>query len=440
MGKFTNWLFGNDNQKIKNEVQTGTVDITNDAVIKWDREDEESSVITEDKAMSIASVCAGVTLIANSIGSLPIYLYKVNENGEEERINNDYRNTLLNVSSSMFDSAYNLKFNMAKQLILHGETYIYMKKNNRNKIEALYFFDNGEVSPQLIKVGKNYDYKFSFTLFQDYITCGSDEMMVCVRNPKNSASVTGRGILDTNKDLLRLALTENQCSQDNLTNNVPAFLSTPNSLSPQAKENIRNSFFKIKTNSNLPIMEEGLRLEVISTSPDKLQLLESRQYTTQLVCNILNLPLSFLTNATSYNTSEEESLRYTKQCLLPYLRLLEETYNKYLLSAKEQEFGYRFMFDTNALMKISKSQFMDFLSKGVNSGIYTLNEARKEMNLSPRENGDLSQLPVNSYFLDAEGNIILPSQQDADLNEQQEEKEDNVDNRKDEEENKLEEE
>ena len=181
-------------------------------------------------------------------------------------------------------------------------------------------------------------------------------------------------------------------------------------------------------------MEEGLRLEVISTSPDKLQLLESRQYTTQLVCNILNLPLSFLTNATSYNTSEEESLRYTKQCLLPYLRLLEETYNKYLLSAKEQEFGYRFMFDTNALMKISKSQFMDFLSKGVNSGIYTLNEARKEMNLSPRENGDLSQLPVNSYFLDAEGNIILPSQQDADLDEQQEEKEDNIDNRKDEEE------
>lgn len=426
MGRIFDWfLKPQTNNDIKDEVQTGTIDITQDAVVRWDKEDEIIGKITEDKAMSIASVCAGVTLIANSIGSLPVYLYRINENGEEERIDNDYRNALLNVSSSMFDSAYNLKFNMAKQLILHGETYVYMVKNNRNKIEALYFFDNGEVTPQLIKIGNKYDYKFSFSLFQDFITCGSDEMIVCVRNPRNSASVEGRGILDTNKDLLKLALAENQCSQDNLTNNVPTYLATNVSLSPKAKDNIRGSFRKLKSSGDIPVLEEGLKLETVNTSPDKLQLLESRQYTTQLICNILNLPLSFLTNATSYNTSEEESLRYTKQCLLPYLRLLEETFNKYLLSTKEQEAGYRFMFDTNALMKISKSQFMDFLSKGVNSGIYTLNEARKEMNLSPRENGDLSQLPVNSYFLDEEGNIILPSQQNENI--EVEENKDDVD-------------
>lgn len=71
------------------------------------------------------------------------------------------------------------------------------------------------------------------------------------------------------------------------------------------------------------------------------------------------------------------------------------------------------MFDTNALMKISRVQFMDFVSKGINSGVYTVNEARKEMNMSPRLNGDLTQLPVNAYFLDEQGNIILPSQQNV---------------------------
>ena len=427
MGRFSDWFFGdmyvNKDNEVKNAVQTAEIDITNDTVVRWDLEDEGTGSITEDKAMSIASVCAGVSLIANSIASMPIHLYKINENGEEEKIENDYRNTLLNISNSMFDSAYNLKFNMTKQLILHGETYVYMVKNNRNKIEALYFFDNKEVSAQLIKVGKNYDYKFSFQLFNDFITCYSDEMIVCVRNPKNSASVEGRGILDTNKELIKLALAENQCSQDNLTNNVPTFLTTPNALSPNAKANIRSSFRKLKNSGDIPILEESIRLESLNTSPDKLQLLESRQYTTQLVCNILNLPLSFLTNATSYNTSEEESLRYTKQCLLPYLRLLEETFNKYLLSTKELEKGYRFMFDTNALMKISRVQFMDFVSKGINSGVYTVNEARKEMNMSPRLNGDLTQLPVNAYFLDEQGNIILPSQQNV---EQEEVKQEDV--------------
>ena len=311
MGRFSDWFFGdmyvNKNNEVKNAVQTAEIDITNDTVVRWDLEDEGTGSITEDKAMSIASVCAGVSLIANSIASMPIHLYKINENGEEEKVENDYRNTLFNISNSMFDSAYNLKFNMTKQLILHGETYVYMVKNNRNKIEALYFFDNKEVSAQLIKVGKNYDYKFSFQLFNDFITCYSDEMIVCVRNPKNSASVEGRGILDTNKELIKLALAENQCSQDNLTNNVPTFLTTPNALSSNAKANIRSSFRKLKNSGDIPILEESIRLESLNTSPDKLQLLESRQYTTQLVCNILNLPLSFLTNATSYNTSEEES-------------------------------------------------------------------------------------------------------------------------------------
>ena len=428
MGRFSDWFFGdmyvNKDNEVKNAVQTAEIDLTQDAVIRWDLEDEGIGSITEEKAMSIASVSAGVSLIANSIASMPINLYKINENGEEEKVENDYRNTLLNISNSMFDSAYNLKFNMTKQLILHGETYVYMVKNNRNKIEALYFFDNKEVSAQLIKVGKNYDYKFSFQLFNDFITCYSDEMIVCVRNPRNSASVEGRGILDTNKELIKLALAENQCSQDNLTNNVSSYLSTQNSLSPSAKANIRSSFRKIKSNSDLPILEEGLKIEVLGTAPDKLQLLESRQYTTQLVCNILNLPLSFLTNATSYNTSEEESLRYTKQCLLPYLRLLEETFNKYLLSTKELQNGYRFMFDTNALMKISRVQFMDFVSKGINSGVYTVNEARKEMNMSPRLNGDLTQLPVNAYFLDEQGNIILPSQQNQNIEQEVEQQED----------------
>lgn len=412
MGKFTNWLFGESNKPdIKDEVQTGTIDITQDAVVRWDREDDEIGKITEDKAMSISSVYSGVNLIANSVASMNINLYRINKNGEKELVKDDYRNNLLNVSNSMFDSAYNLKFNMTKQLILNGTSYVYMPKNNKNKIENLYFFDKGEVSPQLIKVGNQYSYKFSFSLFNESITCGSDEMIVCVRNPKNSTSVEGRGILQTNQDILKLALAENQCSQNNLTNNISIYLSTPNSLSPQAKQNIKGSFRKLKNNGDIAVMEEGLKIESVNTTPDKLQLLESRQYTTQLISNILNLPLSFLVSATSYNTSEEESLRFTKQCLLPYLRLIEETFNKYLLTSKELESGYSFEFDTNALMKISKVQFMDFLSKGINSGIYTINEARREMNLFARENGNLSLLPVNSYMLDEFGNIILPSQQ-----------------------------
>lgn len=386
------------------------INMSQDTVINiWDDETSSSS-ITEDDAMGIPALNAGINLICSSIASLPINLYKIDiKTGEKEIIRDDYRNNLLNVSNNMFENSYNLKYAVVKNLILHGTSYVYIVRN-RNTVESLYYLDKSDVNAQLIKVGKNYDYKFSFTFFQDYINCDSSEMIVFSKNQKRSTDLEGQGILKLNAKLLNLALEEMTAASNALTNKFPAYLSSDNALSPVAKDNIRYSFKGLAQSNEIPIFEEGLKYNQISVNSKDLELLESRQYTTQLISNILNLPLSFLTSSTSYNTSEEESLRF-QRTILPYIRLMEETLNKHLLTVKELDQGFRFEFDTDALMKISRNEYMNYLSKGIQAGIFTINEARKDMNLTAREGGDLSELPVNMYFLNENGEIILPSQQ-----------------------------
>ena len=125
MGKFTNWLFGEPNNDIKNEVKEAEVDITQDTTIKWlDDEDSSSKSITEKEAMQIPAFSAGVDLIASNIAYLPVKLYKM-ENGEKVEIKDDYRVDMLNRSNSLFDSSFNLMYSRFVLPVVHLKYFSY---------------------------------------------------------------------------------------------------------------------------------------------------------------------------------------------------------------------------------------------------------------------------------------------------------------------------
>lgn len=439
MGKFTNWLFGNDdNRKIKNEVQEAEVDITQDTRIVWNDDEYSASSISEELALSIPAFSSGVDLVASNIGYLPVKLYKM-ENGEKVEIKDDYRVDMLNRSNSLFDSSFNLMYSITKNLILYGTAYVYIEKGNRNNIDNIFYLHYKDVSPQLIRVGKSYDYKFSFSFFQEFKTVSSDQMMVIAKDVKRSTDITGIGVLEKNAKALNLALEEMNNSSNALNNKLPAYLSTPNSLSPKAKDNIRSSFRGLAKSNEVPIFEEGLSYNVVSFNPEELELLNARKYSAEIVAQILGIPFTYLvSSASSYATSSEESTRFVKS-LMPYITVIQQGFERFLLTEKEKRAGYFFELDTKQLLKASVSEMNEYLSKQVNVGALSPNEMRVQLGLPKVEGLDYYQVQVNTYQV-IDGKITLPSQQDVDLVEQQEENKDNVDNKKDEEKNKLEEE
>lgn len=420
MGKFTNWLFGEPNKnEIKNEVQEGTVDITQDTTIKWLDDDNSSSKgITEKEALSIPAFSAGVDLIASNIAYLPVKLYRM-ENGEKIEIKDDYRVEMLNRSNSLFDSSFNLMYSITKNLILYGTSYTYLQKGNRNNIDNIFYLHYKDVSPQLVKVGNQYDYKFSFSFFQEFKEVSSDEMMVIAKDVKRSTDINGVGVLEKNAKALRLALEEMDNSSNALGNKLPAYLSTPNSLSPKAKENIRVSFKGLSKSNEVPIFEEGLTYNTVTLNPEELELLSARKYSAEIVAQILGIPFTYLvSSASSYNTSSEESTRFVKS-LMPYIVVIQQGFERFLLTEKEKKAGYFFELDTKQLLKASISEMNEYLTKQVNSGALSPNEMRKELGMPRVEGLDYYTVQVNTYQV-IDGKITLPTM------EQEDNKEDNV--------------
>ena len=112
---------------------------------------------------------------------------------------------------------------------------------------------------------------------------------------------------------------------------------------------------------------------------------------TKDVARLLNLPLPIIGIATSGMTySNEQQLKLTliKQTLRPIMRNLEETFNKYLLTAKEQEEGYFFEFQYNDLLKSSPGEEMRIYGQAIKDKLITTNEARRKINFPYIDGGD----------------------------------------------------
>ena len=148
-----------------------------------------------------------------------------------------------------------------------------------------------------------------------------------------------------------------------------------------------------------------MEFKQLNLKPAEIELLQSRQFTIKQIAMLLNIPFSYLVDsASSYNNSAEEALRFLRQTLSPYIRLIEENFNKYLLTEKEKGQGYFFEFDTQEILRVSVKEQIDYLDKATKGGLMTLAESRRKLNLPYIEGTDILLVPVNMSVL-SDGDI-----------------------------------
>ena len=91
---------------------------------------------------------------------------------------------------------------------------------------------------------------------------------------------------------------------------------------------------------------------------------------------------------------------------MPYLRRIEELFNNFLLTEDEKESGdYFFEFNIDNLLRVNKSEEIDYYTKAIDAGIMSLNEVRTKLNLDQVEGLDIITLSkFNSIVQD--GKIV----------------------------------
>lgn len=356
---------------------------------------------TENNIYNIPAVKFGIELISGLVGSIPIYLYKEDTaTGDIKRVN-DYRTRLLNNEPNILITGVDLKRLLIKDLILYGNAYSIISRD-LNTIKSINY-----VHPENINFRKKFDNNGSIVdidvmVQMDRIQYNPNIMNTIICTIDSRDHLKGIGLLEKNKELLSLGLKEidaykNYLNEGNKMRGVLAF-EQPFKLDvwKKLKEQIQNSHAG-RRGTNL-LLTNGSKPTFIKTSlePKESQLMESRQLSNEQVLQMLGL-----------NDIKDMNQIY-KTVLMPFMEILESAFDKYLLLEIEKEEGYFFQFDTTEFLRSSYKDVADNVNKLFKSGIYSLNESRRILNLESKEEDYHLHSLGNVYKYD-NGNIYVPN-------------------------------
>lgn len=379
------------------------------------------NIIIDEKAIEkIPTAVDCLEKITGSVASLPICLYKEDEDGSVEKVRDDYRLFLLNNEPNEHLSAFDFKKQMTKDLLLHGRTHSYIQKE-LNEIVGIYplMLENITVNKYLNARGFNYTYDVTYNIRQeDAHTLASHvykpyELLSVLRNTKDG--VRGRGILEQGLDTFTLSIFQSEYN-NNVFNRgaLPlGVLETDSKLTKPAAERLRDSWNKTYGGSSnsgkTVILEEGLKYKAISLSPNDLALDSSKEATDEDICNLFSIPYSLILGKKGYGDAEQDNLHFLKYCLAPILKNIEEQLDRSLLLEDEKKEGYYFRFDITELLRMTESETYKALGDGMKNGIVSLNEARARVDLPPVDK-DFLLLSLGNIFYDMKkDDFIVPN-------------------------------
>ena len=120
------------------------------------------------------------------------------------------------------------------------------------------------------------------------------------------------------------------------------------------------------------------------------QFLELRKYTALQIASAFGIKPNHLNDyeKSSYTNSETQQLAFYTDTMLYIIKQYEEELNFKLLSDEQRKNGYRFKFNVAAVLRGDTKSQLESLAQGVSNGIYTPNEARRNLDLPSKDGGD----------------------------------------------------
>lgn len=367
----------------------------------------DANLINADIALQISAVWACIELRANTIASLPFFVYKKLDGGQKELARESTLYRLLKESPNSRMTPFEFWRAMLLNYDLRGDAYARIDRDKRTKEAiSLWPMPSDQVTVHILDNGDLvYIYKVED---KDFILPADDVLHL---------KGLGNGTVGLSKlDFMRSTADEMVKAQNTASklfgvNGKPSgVLMVDSVLSDVQREAVRKNFGDI-TRSNagrLFVLEANMRYQQLALSPEDQQLLESRHFGVEEICRWFGVPpvLIHHSNVSTWGSGiyEIKDGFYTLS-LRPMLSSIEQAVNKRVLTARQRvDFDVEFSFD--ALLRGNIKDRFEVYAKGVQNGITTRNEARQLENLPPLDGGDILTAQVNLVPLDMLGTVI----------------------------------
>jgi HK97 family phage portal protein len=358
--------------------------------------------VTEETAMQVSAVWACIKLISETVASLPVNVYRKTETGRE-LANDFWFAKLMAYKPNRYQNKLEFFETMTLNLGLHGNAYAKITKVN-GEIKSLLPLMSAQIIPQLLKDG-SVVYQYTDGENVDVL---SSESVWHVKLFGNA--IVGKSPLAFGRNIIGIAqATEKAVTKIYTNGGKPSgVLSLDRLLTPEQRAQVRENFSTLTTGTDdrLLVLENGMKFDQISLSPQDIELLASRKFQLEEICRWFGVP-SILVNDTSGSTAwgsgiEQLVSGFYKLNLRPYLERYENSINVGLFS-REESAEYEFEFDFEGLLRSDFKSRLEAYRTAIAGTVMTPNEARAIEGLPSMAGGDSLLTQVNMTPIDKLG-------------------------------------
>lgn len=362
--------------------------------------------------LSQSSFFGAVNLISNSVAEMH---WEVKSKEEIDIPKNFYANHI-------FDHSLLSQFILTKQLILdvllHGNAFAYIERDKAGKPINIIYLPYGTCNIVYNKVT-------GILLYQaPEISSSLIEPINIIHLRLHSINgIEGKPITVFANNAIKLGSSADKAAQEFFNSGLllRGVLSTESPrLTPAQRQGIIEAWqtSQMGNGVGIPVLEQGMKYQSISTNSKDAELLETRLFNVQEVSRFFNISPVLLgdLSKSSYNSLEEAQNQFVVNCLAPYVINLEQELNKKLILPSDQDKFYIDICEED-IIKLNKQSQVTYLTSLVEKGILSRNEARAQLGYAPVEGGD----KLIIAYTDINQNTINGNQEDKNTDENKDE-------------------
>ena len=330
--------------------------------------------ITESTALEVTALMACVSLIADSVASLPLRgIRHVGERTEPTPVPKWMDN-------SDEHTQYELIHMIVTSLALHGNAYMYVDRNiNTNAPISLTPLHPTNVQVNIVNRQRYYT--------TNGIVIDPNNMLH-LRWWTPPQSAVGLSPIEMQRNTIGLALAQarfvNQWYSEGAT--PSSVLEVDGDMTMDQAKVLQATWESSHRRKRRPaVLTNGMKWKPITSSAQDMELAESREQTINDIARIFRVPnymIGARGDSQTYQNNESAGMHFVTYTLLPWLVRIERALSGLMVAPREIKF------DTSAFLRANTTERIRAYQSAIMSGILTPNEAREREGQEPYEGGD----------------------------------------------------
>lgn len=366
---------------------------------------ESNSASDAEKVLGLSAVWACVNLVAGTIASLPLMVYRTNRDGSRDVDRSHPLYRVLHDSPNGQQTALDFWEFACASIELWGNGFARKVRSGGQIVGLL------PILPQLPQVRNLGNGRLGYRWTEngkDFDLTSDDVLHI---RGFGGNPLGGMSTLSFGARTFGLALDIDRSARGTFKNGLrpSGVLTFEKFLTPEQRKTIEDKLaekFMGAMNSGRPlVLEGGTTWSQLGINPEDAQMLESRGYSVEDICRFFGVPpfmVGHSEKSTSWGTGlEQQTLGFQKFSLRRRMKRIEQSLEKQLLSPEDRAAGVVIEFNIEGLLRGDSAARASFYQSGLTNGWMTINEVRALENLPPVDGGDVPRMQAQNIPITA---------------------------------------